>query len=174
TVKNMALFKVRDFKTIKNLAVIVSTQGMGEPPIEGAELHSLLHGNKAPALQGIQYSVLSLGDTSYAQFCQTGKDFDAIFEKLGASRLHDRKDCDVDYEDDALAWMDAILHTLTKTESAATIKVNEPVSVSPEKSAYSRKNPFPATLLEKINLNGKGSSKETLHLELSLKGSGLT
>src|SRR5690606_13977964 len=36
-----------------------------------------------------------------------------------------------------------------------------------------RKNLFEATILEKINLNGKGSSKETIHLELDLGDSGL-
>ena len=39
---------------------------------------------------------------------------------------------------------------------------------------YSRTNPFKAEVLENINLNGRGSNKETHHLELSLEGSGLT
>ncbi|MGA3882192.1 sulfite reductase [NADPH] flavoprotein alpha-component, partial [Bacillus pumilus] len=38
---------------------------------------------------------------------------------------------------------------------------------------YSRTNPFYAEVLENINLNGRGSNKETRHLELSLEGSGL-
>ena len=29
-------------------------------------------------------------------------------------------------------------------------------------------------MLEKINLNGRGSNKETIHVELSLEGSGIT
>ena len=41
-------------------------------------------------------------------------------------------------------------------------------------STYSRTNPFKAEVLENINLNGRGSNKETRHLELSLEGSGLT
>ncbi|MCT9872258.1 hypothetical protein N7568_23085, partial [Paenarthrobacter aurescens] len=40
-------------------------------------------------------------------------------------------------------------------------------------SEYSRTNPFYAEVLENINLNGRGSNKETRHLELSLEGSGL-
>ena len=39
---------------------------------------------------------------------------------------------------------------------------------------YSRTNPFKAEVLENINLNGRGSNKETRHIELSLEGSGLT
>ncbi|WP_096200420.1 sulfite reductase subunit alpha [Bacillus sp. FJAT-45350] len=41
-------------------------------------------------------------------------------------------------------------------------------------TAYSRTNPFHAEVLENINLNGEGSSKETRHIELSLKGSDLS
>lgn len=39
---------------------------------------------------------------------------------------------------------------------------------------YSRKNPFPARLLESRSLTQAGSGKETLHFEVSLEGSGLS
>ena len=41
------------------------------------------------------------------------------------------------------------------------------------KQEYSRTNPFKAEILENLNLNGRGSNKETRHLELSLEGSNL-
>ncbi|MEW9670063.1 sulfite reductase subunit alpha [Ammoniphilus sp. 3BR4] len=41
-------------------------------------------------------------------------------------------------------------------------------------TTYSRTNPFQAKVLKNVNLNGAGSSKETRHLELSLKGSDLS
>jgi sulfite reductase (NADPH) flavoprotein alpha-component len=47
-------------------------------------------------------------------------------------------------------------------------------STKSEKLPYSRNNPFQAKVLKNINLNGAGSSKETRHIELSLKGSGLS
>ena len=109
TVKNMAVFKPREFRKISNLAVIVSTQGMGEPPIQVEELHKLLHSKKAPDLSGIKFSVLALGDSGYAQFCQTGKEFDNILKKLGGERICDRVDCDIDYEEDALNWMKLVV-----------------------------------------------------------------
>ena len=40
-------------------------------------------------------------------------------------------------------------------------------------TVHSRKNPFPAPLLENHPLNAKGSAKDTRHLALSLLGSGL-
>ncbi|MFD0693460.1 sulfite reductase subunit alpha [Paenibacillus sp. GCM10027628] len=41
-------------------------------------------------------------------------------------------------------------------------------------TTFSRSNPFQAKVLKNVNLNGAGSSKETRHLELSLKESGLS
>jgi sulfite reductase (NADPH) flavoprotein alpha-component len=43
-----------------------------------------------------------------------------------------------------------------------------------DKLPFSRTNPFQAKVLKNINLNGTSSSKETRHIELSLKGSGLS
>ncbi|SIT03341.1 sulfite reductase (NADPH) alpha subunit [Zobellia uliginosa] len=173
-VSDMASFKTRELKKIKNLAVIVSTHGLGEPPVQAEDLHKYLHGKKAPDLSHLHFSVLALGDSSYVDFCQTGKDFDAVLEKLGAKRLAPRQDCDVDYEETAEAWQKTLLDSLVKLtpETGAPIAPsNETATVGEVK--YSRKNRFEATVLEKINLNGKGSSKETVHIELDLEGSGL-
>ncbi|MGD8191590.1 sulfite reductase subunit alpha [Brevibacillus ginsengisoli] len=41
-------------------------------------------------------------------------------------------------------------------------------------TTFSRLNPFPAKVLKNVDLNGTGSSKETRHIELSLKGSDLS
>lgn len=41
-------------------------------------------------------------------------------------------------------------------------------------TTFSRTNPFQAKVLKNVNLNGAGSSKETRHIELSLKGSDLS
>ncbi|MDO6519417.1 assimilatory sulfite reductase (NADPH) flavoprotein subunit [Zobellia uliginosa] len=173
-VSDMASFKTRELKKIKNLAVIVSTHGLGEPPVQAEDLHKYLHGKKAPDLSHVHFSVLALGDSSYVDFCQTGKDFDAVLEKLGAKRLAPRQDCDVDYEETAEAWQKTLLDSLvnlTPETGATTAPSNETATGGEVK--YSRKNRFEATVLEKINLNGKGSSKETVHIELDLEGSGL-
>lgn len=119
-VSDMATFKARNLKKVKNLAVIVSTHGLGEPPIPAEDLHKYLHGKKAPNLSHMKFSVLALGDSSYVDFCQTGKDFDAVLEKLGAQRIALRQDCDVDYEDDAEAWQEKFLNELTQTYQDTT------------------------------------------------------
>ncbi|HUH47656.1 MAG TPA: flavodoxin domain-containing protein, partial [Arenibacter sp.] len=68
-VADMAFFKTRDLKNITNLAVIVSTQGLGDPPVQAEDFYNFLHGKKAPDLSHIQFSVLALGDSSYVDFC---------------------------------------------------------------------------------------------------------
>ncbi|MDT0687744.1 assimilatory sulfite reductase (NADPH) flavoprotein subunit [Autumnicola psychrophila] len=174
-VSDMASFKGRNLKKIDNLAVIVSTHGLGEPPVQAEDLYNFIHSKKAPDLSHMKFSVLALGDSSYVDFCQTGKDFDIALEKLGAQRIGPRQDCDVDYEEDAEAWQNSFINALAQT-SDQPAEAETPNELAAPKAAakFSRKNPFEATILEKIELNGRGSSKETIHLELDLEGSGLT
>ncbi|CAH8281914.1 sulfite reductase (NADPH) flavoprotein alpha-component [Mariniflexile fucanivorans] len=174
-VSDMASFKTRDLKTIKNLAIVVSTHGLGEPPVQAEDLHKYLHGKKAPNLSHVNFSVLGLGDSSYVDFCQTGKDFDAVLEKLGAKRLAPRQDCDVDYEEEAEVWQKVFLDAIAQTSGEVSTSENQNgVTVPVNGIKYDKKNLFEATILEKINLNATGSSKETIHLELDLAGSGIT
>ncbi|PPK78017.1 sulfite reductase (NADPH) alpha subunit [Methylobacter tundripaludum] len=173
-IKKMGDYKLPQLKAEKNLLVIVSTYGEGEPPDNARELVEYLFSKRAPSLKQVQFAVLGLGDSGYEFFCKTGVDFDRRLEALGATRIHPRVDCDVDYEAGAEAWMNAVLNELSMRleikPQAADLSSPSVASVL----AYSRKNPFPAVLLENIVLNGRGSIKETHHLELSLEGSGLT
>lgn len=174
-VEDMASFKTRDLKKIKNLAVIVSTHGLGDPPVQAEGLHKYLHGKKAPDLSHLNFSVLALGDSSYVDFCQTGKDFDSVLEELGGNRLAPRQDCDVDYEEEAEAWQKVVLDSIAQSSVAVSTSENRHgTTVLANGIKYDKKNLFEATILEKINLNATGSSKETIHLELDLAGSGIT
>lgn len=175
-IKKMGDYKLPQLKTEKNLLVIVSTYGEGDPPDNSREIVEYLFSKRAPALKQAHYAVLGLGDSSYEFFCKMGVDFDRRLEELGATRIHQRVDCDVDFEATAEAWMDAVLNELasrveTKPQSAGLTLPSFTASTS---STYSRRNPFPAVLLENIVLNGRGSIKETHHVELSLEGSGLS
>ncbi|NBB78568.1 MAG: assimilatory sulfite reductase (NADPH) flavoprotein subunit [Verrucomicrobia bacterium] len=176
---NMADTKVAKLKEIENLLVIVSTWGEGDPPETAVEFYETFMSDQAPKLENTRFSVLGLGDTSYDEFCKMGKDFDARLEALGARRVHDRVDCDVDYDDDFAKWHVAALNALeTMAQPKAEAGVaTASATAAPAKPAapvkYSRKNPFPAELSECVLLNGEGSAKETIHLEFSLEGSGL-
>lgn len=176
TLADMNEYPSKNLKQEKILLLIVSTHGEGDPPVAAEEFYKWLHGPRAPQLPELQFSVCALGDKSYLQFCQTGQDFDARLEALGAKRLSARVDCDVDYEAVAEEWINAVLAQLPQSvpaaANAAVLSKAASKGVATE-SQFNRKNPFEAPLLEKIQLNGKGSAKETWHLELSLEGSGL-
>lgn len=173
--QDMGTYKTQNLKQEKNVCVVVSTQGEGDPPDTAIDLHAFINGRRAPKMDGISFAVLGLGDTSYEHFCKTGKDFDQRFFELGGTRLLDRVDCDVDYEDKAEAWVQEVAEILTHklAVSVATPSAGALGTVSAPASDYSKKNPFPSPLLERINLNGHGSAKETLHMEFDLEGSGL-
>ncbi|GIP44713.1 sulfite reductase [NADPH] flavoprotein alpha-component [Paenibacillus sp. J45TS6] len=173
---SMSDFKTNQLKKLQNLLIVVSTHGEGEPPDSAIAFHEFLNSKRAPKLEQLKYSVLALGDTSYEFFCQTGKDFDTRLEELGASRLTPRIDCDVDFDESAAEWMSQVLESLGEKSAANLVSVSSVGAVASvaTESVYSRSNPFQAEVLENLNLNGRGSDRETRHLELSLEGSGLT
>ncbi|UOG09450.1 assimilatory sulfite reductase (NADPH) flavoprotein subunit [Bacillus altitudinis] len=172
TLSSMSDFKPNNLKKINNLLVIVSTHGEGDPPDNALSFHEYVHGRRAPKLDHLSFSVLSLGDSSYEFFCQTGKEFDERFEELGGTRLFDRVDCDLDYDEPFSEWLQGVASSLSEGE-AASLPQESAGANNQAVSEYSRTNPFNAEVLENINLNGRGSNKETRHLELSLEGSGL-
>lgn len=172
TLSSMSDFKPNNLKKINNLLVIVSTHGEGDPPDNALSFHEYVHGRRAPKLDHLSFSVLSLGDSSYEFFCQTGKEFDERFEELGGTRLFDRVDCDLDYDEPFSEWLQGVASSLSEGE-AASLPQETAGANNQAVSEYSRTNPFYAEVLENINLNGRGSNKETRHLELSLEGSGL-
>ena len=175
TLLSMSDFKTNSLKKLENLLLIVSTHGEGDPPDNALPFYEFLMGRRAPKLDHLNYSVLSLGDSSYEFFCHTGKELDERLLELGANQLCPRVDCDLDYDDDAEEWFSAVGSKLGEQQNAGAPSggVSTNVVVMPTQSNYSRTNPFQAEILENINLNGRGSNKETRHLELSLEGSNL-
>ncbi|MDG0764959.1 assimilatory sulfite reductase (NADPH) flavoprotein subunit [Bacillus halotolerans] len=174
TVSSMIDFKPNQLKKINNLLIVVSTHGEGEPPDNALSFHEFLHGRRAPKLDDLRFSVLALGDSSYEFFCQTGKEFDQRLEELGGKRISPRVDCDLDYDEPAAEWLESVCEGLSEAEGGSAAAPAPAASPQTGESAYSRTNPFRAEVLENLNLNGRGSNKETRHVELSLEGSGLT
>ncbi|MEH7336748.1 assimilatory sulfite reductase (NADPH) flavoprotein subunit [Neobacillus drentensis] len=172
TISSMSDFKANNIKKVQNLLIIVSTHGEGDPPDNALSFHEFLHSKRAPKLDDLHFSVLALGDSSYEFFCQTGKEFDSRLEELGGTRLYPRFDCDVDYDEPASEWLQGVLGSLSEAEGSNAAPVA--AAATQVESVYSRSNPFRAEVLENINLNGRGSNKETRHLEISLEGSGLS
>ncbi len=176
-VVEMGDVKKPQLKSAHRLMVVVSTHGEGDPPDNAMELHELVGSKKAPPMKEAKFSVLALGDTSYENFCQTGRDFDARLEALGAQRIYDRVDCDVDYEDPAAAWIESTLDAFSAeldVQPTSNVVSFGPVGgAEGEAAAYSKKNPYHASLMENLVLNARGSGKETRHFEVSVEDSGL-
>lgn len=168
TILDMAEVSVGDLPTYENLLIITSTYGDGEAPDNATDLHAALMAEDAPKMEGVKFAVFGLGDTEYPDFCQTGKDFDKRFEELGGTRVIDRVDADVDYEDPFDEWKGKVLEAY-----GASGAVAEAVAVVEEELPYGKKNPYPSPILTNFNLNKEGSERETHHIELSLEGSDL-
>ncbi|MFD0674949.1 assimilatory sulfite reductase (NADPH) flavoprotein subunit [Cohnella sp. GCM10027633] len=177
TVSSMSDFKLNGLKKVQDLFIVVSTHGEGDAPDNAIAFYEFLHSKRAPQLEDLRFSVLALGDTSYEFFCQTGKDFDKRLEELGGKRIVDRVDCDVDFEEAATEWLNQVTGAVSAAASSASSAptvASGAASVSAGESEYTRSNPFQAEVMENLNLNGRGSDRETRHVELSLAGSNLT
>ena len=157
----------------EHVLVITSTYGDGEPPDNAQGFWNWLSSDSAPNLERTRFSVLALGDTTYPQFCEFGKKCDTRFEQLGATRLHPRVDCDVDYEAPANSWSDGVFNAL-KGNGTATTVTTAPAQRTPAAAGYGRKNPFGARLATNLRLTREGSEKDVRHFEIALAGSGLT
>ncbi len=173
---DMADYKPRQLGEEQDLLIVVSTGGEGDAPQPAAGFFEHVEGRRAPRLEGARFAVLALGDTTYEYFCGAGKRLDARLEELGARRLAPRVDCDVDYEEAAEGWTDAMVALLAR-EAAPGAPASAPVPAIAADTVttvpHDKRNPFHAALVENIPIVGRGSSKETRHVELSLAGSGL-
>ena len=175
TIANMSDAKPATLVKADNLLVIISTWGEGDPPDGAVSYYETFMSDAMPKLAGVKYSVCGLGDTSYEHFCKMGKDFDSRLASLGAERVHERADCDVDYQAAFDAWLTAALGAFPGAASGLpSISAAPSAHKTGGHGVYDKSNPYSSELLGKILLNGTGSSKEVLHVELSLEGSGLT
>jgi sulfite reductase (NADPH) flavoprotein alpha-component len=176
-ISSMADYKQKQLKTESHVVLVVSTHGEGEAPDDAVALHSFLASKKAPKLNDLNFAVLGLGDTSYEFFCQTAKDFDKRLQDLGATRITDRVDCDVDYDADVSAWFETVTHQIKDQLAAKSSQsVSPSLSLSPSSiggSQYTKKSPYTATLLESQKITGRDSVKDIRHIEISLEDSGI-
>lgn len=174
--KSMGEFKPKSIKNVTHLLIVASTNGEGEAPDDAIGFHEFLSSKKAPKLSELKYSVLALGDTSYEFFCQTGKDFDQYLENLGAQRITDRIDCDVDYEEDANAWIsDIIAKSKTLIGESTSTESNVASNVIHESGhSYTKQAPYNAELIVSQKITGRDSAKDVRHIEIDLGDSGIT
>ena len=164
-------YRKAQLKKAAAVLIVASTHGEGDVPDTAQEFAEFLNTNKAKVLKSLQYSVLALGDSSYSHYCQVGRDFDARLAELGAQEIVPRQECDVDYAADAATWIEQVTNALQQTLETTS---SAPVVVSlAGGNDYSRGQPWQAEVLVNQVITGRGSSKQTRHLELSLEESGM-
>jgi sulfite reductase (NADPH) flavoprotein alpha-component len=152
-------YRLNDLQKEEYFLTIVSTQGEGDPPAAARKFYDHIH-NNGFKLDQLKYGVLALGDTSYPLFCKAGEDVDAQLNKLGAQRFVPLQKCDTDYGADAEEWFAQVLNKLS----------NHEISLRPakeEKKKAQGKKIYKGTVLSKVNLNDRGSNKETYHIEIA-------
>ena len=173
------LSSVGDFKS-KTLPdedivlLVTSTQGEGEPPEEALPLYKFVFGKKAPYLGKLTFAVLGLGDSSYPNFCQAGKDFDAKFAELGACRLNDLGICDLEFQSAADAWIEAVVPQVAELAAqTAAASVATPAAPQTAGTVYTKDKPYTATLSVRQKITSRSAEKDVEHIEIDLSGSGL-
>ncbi|CNK66924.1 NADPH-dependent assimilatory sulfite reductase flavoprotein subunit [Yersinia aldovae] len=173
---NASDYKFKQIAQERLLVIVASTQGEGEPAEEAVALHKFLFSKKAPKLPETVFAVFGLGDTSYEHFCQAGKDFDNKLAELGAQRLLERVDADVEYQESALQWRQQIVATLqarVPAQSAAAAITQSGAVDELTSSPYSKTAPLTAQLSVQQKVTGRNSEKDVRHIEIDLGDSGL-
>ncbi|MGW0708233.1 sulfite reductase subunit alpha [Streptomyces sp. NPDC002643] len=166
---------------MSHVLVVTSTYGEGEMPDNAGLFWEALQSDTAPRLEGLAYAVLGLGDRGYDDFCQAAKLIDTRLEQLGATRLHDRVDCDVDFEEPAAEWSTAVLDQLAAETGATAATAGSTATgtsatgtPSRTRSPWNKRNPYPSPLVVNRLLSSPGSAKEIRHYEFALGDSGIT
>jgi sulfite reductase (NADPH) flavoprotein alpha-component len=150
---------------------IAATWGEGEPPARAVRAYRELMGDGAPRLDGVEFGVLALGDTAYAEFCAIGKKIDERLAALGGKRVVDRVDCDLDFAAPATVWIGDALKVLTPPDANRGQGNGQVIEVDFGKpQAAPNTDIVEAEISEHVNLNSSRSNKETIHLALTFEG----
>ena len=168
-------YPVRELAQERQLVVVISSQGDGDPPDDAIGFIEFIAGKRAPKLPSLKFAVLGLGDSSYPKFCAVSRALDARLTELGASRFAVLGEADVDFDTTAAEWSAGVLETARETLSGPNTPTRHasPLHAVSALPQYSRDNPFPATVLENQRIVSRDSGRDVRHIELSLEGSGL-
>ena len=179
-------YSTRELANERLLYLVISTQGEGDPPDDAIGLSEFLLGRRAPKLPQLQFAVLGLGDTSYADFCGIARKLDARLVELGATRVQTLGEADLDIDIVAAPWREqALAHARELLKPAPATHLATVTPLRPHAlPAWSQDKPFVAEVLANQGITGRefrnigfrkygAVDKDVRHLELSLQGSGL-
>lgn len=158
-VQSLDQYRMNDLTKEEYFLAVISTHGDGEPPAAAKKFYDHVHQNGFK-LEKLKYGVLALGDTSYPLFCKAGEDVDEQLTKLGGKRFFPLQKCDLDYNEEADIWFEEVCKALDGNATEPSITAPKIVTKKSGKKIYDGK------ILTYINLNDRGSSKETWHIEI--------
>ena len=146
-----------DLAERRDVVIVTSTFGDGGPPDNGADFWARLDSPDAPALDGVRYAVLGIGDRSYADFCGHARSLDRRLADLGAEPLLDRTDCEA-YDDEPMTrWADRIVDLIgTTSEASAPALPSKPAVADP----FTRTTPLRVPLCRNVVLTPRVAAKE--------------
>jgi sulfite reductase (NADPH) flavoprotein alpha-component len=160
------------FATMRHVLIVTSTYGEGEMPDNAQLFWNAISASTAPRLEQMHFAVLAIGDTGYDGFCQAGKFIDMRLEQLGAKRVYDRIDCDIDYEEPSNEWLNSSMPQFASSAgSSGTVLDSAPEA--PVIPGSNKSNPYAAALVTNKRLSGEQSAKDIRHFEFDLTDSGL-
>lgn len=157
---NLAQYRLTDLMKEEYFFTVISTQGEGEPPEAAKKFYDFL-ASSPPRLDQMKYGVLALGDTSYPLFCKAGEDIDLWLGRSGATQVVALQRCDTDYAEEATAWITTVLSQLESSAGGAVKQIPALTKKATGKIIYE------GTVLSNINLNDRGSAKQTHHIEIA-------
>ena len=173
--KDLAEFEIDSLKGQQKALIIASTYGEGDPPDSAKSFWDALASSESKLDPNFRYSVCALGDSNYVDFCQFGKDLDRRFGELGATRVHDRQDCDVDYDEPFEDWLEQSLAVLAPEKASSTeAAISNDTDSEDDSAEPSKDNPVMASLTVNHRLSGAESNKDVRHYEISIENLGIT
>jgi sulfite reductase (NADPH) flavoprotein alpha-component len=158
------------FRKAVNILVAVSTHGEGDPPSKAEKFYHYIHGPDAPSMENKSFSIIALGDSSYSDFCKTGKDIRKRFIQLGAREVYPIVECDIDFEENACTWAQAAVESFRKRMQLPEKQDSKSFSFRINKRDTEYENAFYAKVLDKYLLTRPEYEKRTMHLVLSMDG----
>ncbi len=158
------------FRKAANVLIAVSTHGEGDPPSKAEKFYHYLHGPDAPPLNNKSFGIIALGDSSYKDFCKTGKDIRNRMIHLGAKEIYPIVECDIDFEENACHWAREAVDSFRKRMQLPETKNLKSFSFRINKRDSEHENAYYANVLDKYFLTRPDYSKRTMHMALSMEG----